>query len=408
MFGTRFAIVGNIQENKLFEDMNANTFPGSKSVNSYGIVCFSHLRWNFVFQRPQHLLSRFAKKHDVLVIEEPMYYDGPGEFVVTDTKEGVRVAVPQIPHGTARDAEERLLKTLVTELIEDQPFENYVAWYYTPMMLSWSEHLRPVATVYDCMDELSAFKNAPAELQTREAELFGLSDLVFTGGRSLYEVKREQHEAVYCFPSSIDVNHFARALQIEGDPTDQKDIPQPRIGFFGVIDERTDIELLRDIAALRPQWQFVMIGPVVKISEEDLPRQKNIHYLGGKSYDELPEYIAGWDVAMMPFAINDSTRFISPTKTPEYLAAGRPVVSTAIRDVVRPYGENGLVRIAATAEEFVDAIEQALDEDAEERRARADEFLSAMSWEKTYEAMSDLIDDAIAANLGERVAGASV
>ena len=234
----------------------------------------------------------------------------------------------------------------------------------------------------------------------REAELFGLADLVFTGGRSLYEVKRGQHDAVYCFPSSIDVAHFARALEDNpsAEPDDQKNIARPRIGFFGVIDERTDIELLREMADLRPDLHFVMIGPVVKISEDDLPKAENIHYLGGKSYDELPDYIASWDVAMMPFALNESTRFISPTKTPEYLAAGKPVVSTPIRDVVRPYGEAGLVRIAGTPEQFARAIDEALNEDASERRRNAKEFLDTMSWDKTYEAMSELIDEAIAAN----------
>ena len=292
------------------------------------------------------------------------------------------------------------MKGLVRDLVAAQNFRDYIEWYYTPMMLEWSEYLDPAATIYDCMDELSAFKNAPEKLKLREAELFGLADLVFTGGRSLFEVKREQHDAVYCFPSSIDVAHFARALEQDpgSDPDDQKDIASPRIGFFGVIDERMDIELLRDAAALRPDFQFVMIGPIVKISEEDLPAAENIHYLGGKSYDELPDYIAGWDVAMMPFALNESTRFISPTKTPEYLAAGKAVVSTAIRDVVRPYGEAGLVRIAGTPETFVRAIDEALDEDAAERRTKADEFLETMSWDKTYEAMAELIDEAITAN----------
>jgi UDP-galactopyranose mutase len=284
---------------------------------------------------------------------------------------------------------------MVSELIDHRKIENFVAWYYTPMMLGWSEHLDPLGVVYDCMDELSAFKNAPAELRVREAELFALADIVFTGGRSLYEVKREQHDSVYCFPSSIDAKHFARARDEQRQPDDQSRIAKPRIGFFGVIDERTDTELLDAIARLRPDWQFVMIGPVVKIDEADLPRRANIHYLGGKSYEDLPTYIAGWDVAMMPFAINDSTRFISPTKTPEYLAAGRPVVSTAIRDVVRPYGENGLVRIASTPEEFVGAIAAALIEDADERRTRADDFLQTMSWDKTYEGMSELIDEVV-------------
>lgn len=385
------------------------TFPNSKSVDPFGVVVFSHLRWNFVFQRPQHLLSRFAKRHDVLFIEEPIFHDGDAGFVLTETKEGVTVAVPHLPDGMEQVEIDRVVKGLVEKLVAEQKFSKYIAWYYTPMMLVWSEGLRPAATIYDCMDELSLFKNAPELLKQREAELFGSADLVFTGGRSLYEVKREQHEAVYCFPSSIDVEHFASALDPKGDaePEDQKGIERPRVGFFGVIDERTDIELLGEIAKLRPDLHFVMIGPVVKISEEDLPKAENIHYLRGKSYDELPAYIAGWDVAMMPFALNESTKFISPTKTPEYLAAGKPVVSTPIRDVVRPYGESGLVKIAGTPEQFVRAIDDALNDDVVERQRKASEFLDTMSWDKTYEAMSDLIDEAVVAN-DETSVGAAV
>jgi UDP-galactopyranose mutase len=267
------------------------------------------------------------------------------------------------------------------------------------MMLPFMDALDPSAIVYDCMDELSMFKGAPPELLERESRLYDRADLVFTGGQSLYEAKRSRHPAVYAFPSSIDVGHFEQALSITDEPADQKDIPHPRIGFCGVIDERTDIELLGKIAELRPDWHFVMVGPVVKIDESDLPRRENIYYLGGKNYNDLPAYIGGWDVAMMPFALNDSTRFISPTKTPEYLAAGRPVVSTAIRDVVRPYGEKGLVHIASSAEGFVNAIETAMKEDVDSRRAKAAEHLSTMSWDKTQKAMSDLIDKVIEENV---------
>ncbi len=392
------------KEINFYRDMDISTFPKSEFAKNYDVVCFSHLRWDFVFQRPQHLLSRFAKKHNVLVIEEPVFHDGESTFVVSEKKEGVRVAVPHVTNGLEGADLDKLMSRLIDGLLHDEGIKNYVAWYYTPLMLAWVEHLRPQAVVYDCMDELSAFKNAPAELRIREAELFALADLVFTGGRSLYEAKKEQHDAVYCFPSSIDVKHFRKALEPGAEPEDQASIARPRIGFCGVIDERSDIELLNEIAELRPDWQYVMLGPVVKIDEADLPRRENIHYLGGKSYDELPNYIGGWDVAMMPFAINESTRFISPTKTPEYLAAGRPVVSTAIRDVVRPYGENELVRIASTAEEFVAAIEAALHEDPAERRRRADEFLATMSWDKTYESMSDLIEEALAKNASRELA----
>lgn len=382
--------------------MKTGAFP---STTVYDILCFSHLRWDFVFQRPQHLLSRFSKERRVFFIEEPTYHDGAASFRISERDGGVTVMLPVLPHGCDVEAE---LKSLLDKFVSDENIENFVTWYYTPMMLGWSDHLEPEAVVYDCMDELAAFKNAPAELREMESRLFELADLVFTGGRSLYESKKNQHSAVYCFPSSIDVKHFARAMNANSEPADQAPIANPRIGFFGVIDERTDIDLLRQAASLRPEWQFVMLGPVVKISEDDLPKAANIHYLGGKDYKVLPDYISGWDVAMMPFAINESTRFISPTKTPEYLAAGRPVVSTRITDVVAPYGEAGLVHIADTAEEFVAAIETAMNEDPEERRNKASEFLRDMSWDKTFRSMSDLICDVVSdsESEGSKVGGA--
>jgi UDP-galactopyranose mutase len=247
------------------------------------------------------------------------------------------------------------------------------------------------------MDELSAFKGAPRSLKENETKLFERADLVFTGGHSLYEAKRHQHRNVYAFPSSIDAPHFAQARSAATEPEDQRDIPRPRLGFFGVIDERMDIELLDAVAQARPDWQLVIIGPVVKIDPDDLPRRANIHYLGGKSYAELPAYLAGWDVALLPFARNDSTRFISPTKTPEYLAAGRAVVSTSIRDVVRPYGELGLVHIADTPAEFVEAVEKAMGENAAARMRKVDDFLGQTSWDQTWGRMNELVEDAVAA-----------
>jgi glycosyltransferase involved in cell wall biosynthesis len=373
-----------------------NSFPErSASSSSNDLVCFSHLRWDFVFQRPQHLLSRFAKKQRVFFIEEPVFFDGESHFRVEKRENNLHVVQPHIQEGTEGYKVDEILKEELDRLIENHKIQDFVAWYYTPMMLAWSNHIKTATVVYDCMDELSAFKNAPQELRDREAELMSTADLVFTGGQSLYEAKREKRESVHCFPSSIDVDHFAQALQVTEDPEDQKTIAHPRIGFCGVIDERCDLELLREIADMRPDWHFVMIGPVVKINEEDLPRRENIHYLGGKKYDELPNYIAGWDVAMMPFALNESTRFISPTKTPEYLAAGRPVVSTPIRDVVRPYGEKGLVHIASTPEQFVQAIQAAMGEDPVVRMEQVKEFMKDMSWDKTQRHMSDLINEVL-------------
>lgn len=365
------------------------------SSTPYDLICFSHLRWDFVYQRPQHLLSRFAREHRVFVIEEPIFDETQVSLEVTKRDENLYIVVPRLPQNMSDWSIRDLQRSLLGDLMVDYGIEQYVSWYYTPMMLAWSDHLRPLATVYDCMDELSGFKNAPAELRKRESELFARADLVFTGGQSLYEAKKGQHPAVYAFPSSIDKEHFSRALYINEGMPDQENISSPRIGYIGVIDERMDIDLLRDIASMKPEWNFVMIGPVVKIDEADLPRRENIHYLGGKSYEELPGYIAGWDVAMMPFALNDSTRYISPTKTPEYLAAGRPVVSTPIHDVVRPYGEEGLVHIAATAREFTAAIQKALEEDTIQRRVRVDEFLKDMSWDNTFRAMSELIEQTV-------------
>jgi len=365
----------------------------------YDLICFSHLRWDFVFQRPQHLLTRFAKNHRVFFIEEPIFGDDGPRLEVSQREDDLFVAVPYLPHGTDVDA-------VMPDLIEKQANEHGiyepVMWFYTPMMLPWAGRIKPKAIVYDCMDELSLFKGAPPQLLDREAELFRRADLVFAGGQSLYEAKRERHPAVYAFPSSIDVEHFSRALEIDDEPADQQGIAHPRVGFCGVIDERTDLDLLTRIAELRPDWQYIMLGPVAKIDQADLPCRDNIHYLGGKSYNELPAYLAGWDVAMMPFAMNDSTRFISPTKTPEYLAAGRPVVSTPVRDVVRPYGEQGLVYIAALPEEFVMAIENALSEDPAKRQAKTQEFLSRISWNKTQREMSELIKKVIARSVDSK------
>jgi UDP-galactopyranose mutase len=278
-----------------------------------------------------------------------------------------------------------------------------VAWYYTPMMLPFSRHLDADVTVFDAMDELSKFKFAPAHLLELEQELIDKADVVFTGGSSLYEAKKDRHPSVHCFPSSVDRCHFAKARARQFDPADQEDLPRPRLGFYGVIDERFDTELLSQIAAMRPNWSFVMVGPVVKIAEEDLPKRPNIHYVGSKTYDQLPCYLSGWDVALMPFAMNESTQFISPTKTPEYLAGGKPVVSTPIKDVVRHYGHIEGVLIADNADDFVAQCEKALELSRNPESgwlAEADLMLSATSWDTTQARMAGLIADVLGTRAG--------
>lgn len=360
------------------------------------LVCFSHLRWNFVYQRPQHLISRFVKCFRVYFIEEPFFESPEDELEISTTEESVIRVVPHLRGPSGEEAMIRL-KDLISNYFEEEKITEFISWYYTPMALRYSAHLNPGLVVYDCMDELSAFKMAAPELKELEHELMSKADVVFAGGQSLYEAKKKYHEQIHLFPSSIDKNHFEQARSIDFDLPDQENIPHPRIGFFGVIDERMDLHLLERVSRMKPGWHFVMVGPVVKIDPNSLPNFHNIHYLGGKTYNELPQYLAGWDVAMIPFAHNESTRFISPTKTPEYLAAGKPVVSTPIIDVIRPYGNKGLVRIAGTPDEFVKVVEEELKrDDREEWLAKVDDFLSQSSWNKTWSEMMSIIGTALA------------
>lgn len=368
--------------------MHGNTsliVPTTQPRHNADLICLSHLRWNFVFQRPQHLMSRYAIARRVYFVEEPMFHDHLTAASVSMEPHGnVLVVVPQLPSYFTAAQVLAAQRALLSQLIATERMSKYVLWYYTPSAMTFTDHLRPHAVVYDCMDELSAFKHADPALPSLERALMRRADLVLTGGQSLYEAKKHLHRNLHPLPSSVDVNHFSSARRVTDEPVDQRGIPRPRLGFFGVLDERLDIPLLVGLADARPDWQLVMIGPVVKIERADLPKRDNVHYLGPKTYMELPRYIAAWDVALLLFARNEATRFISPTKTPEYLAAGKPVVSTSIRDVVSPYGDNGLVRIADSVPDFVRACESALTERPEARRARADAFLRNTSWDRTW------------------------
>jgi UDP-galactopyranose mutase len=374
-----------------------------KTSGAFDLVCFSHLRWHFVFQRPQHLMTRCAQLRRVFFVEEATIEPDARPHLRTSISDGVVVVCPVLPNGLDSVEVNVAQRRLLDAFMSAERISDYVLWYYTPMALPFSEHLAPRAVVYDCMDELSGFKNAPPMLRALEAELMRRAAVVFTGGRSLYEAKRHQHHNIHPFPSSVDVDHFKAARAIDSDPADQQSIPHPRLGFFGVIDERLDVALLAAVADARPDWQLVMVGPVVKIDPATLPVRPNIHYLGGRSYAELPQYVAGWDVALLLFARNDATRFISPTKTPEYMAAGKPIVSTSITDVVRPYGERGLVRIADDVAAFVAACEAALAEDPAARVRRFDSYLKRLSWDVTWGRMLALLNESALAPRAPRI-----
>ncbi len=354
------------------------------------LLCFSHLRWDFVFQRPQHIISRLAQRQPAFFWEEPERTERE-PFLEARRDGNVTVLKPRLPstlHGTARDTAQR---RLLDSFIAARKIEDPILWYYTPMALEFSGHLGGMR-VYDCMDELSLFQGAPAELTANERKLLSIADIVFTGGRSLYYSKRRAHANVHCFPSAVEAAHFARRGFDE--PADMRDVRRPRMGFYGVIDERFDREFVRELAADLHDWSLIFIGPVVKIDPAELPRGENIHYIGMKSYAELPAYLEHWDVALLPFARNDATRFISPTKTLEYLAAHKPVISTPIADVVDPYGTEGLVTIAETPRAAASAARIALhDAQPEQWHARVDELLETMSWDRTVNEMGARIDD---------------
>lgn len=360
------------------------------------LICLSHLRWDFVYQRPQHILTRFAKYSNVYFYEEPVFNGAEESFLsISKRGENLNVVVPNIQKDLTDEQVELVLSELFDQFITDFELEETLFWYYTPMALKYTQKHHPKAIVYDCMDELSGFKFADSKIQEFEQQLFEKADVVFTGGHSLYEAKKQYHENIHPFPSSIEKEHFEKAKTCH-EARDQADINEPKIGFFGVIDERFDVELIRELATNRPEWSIILIGPVVKIDPLTLPTNANIHYLGQKSYHELPQYLAGWNVALLPFLLNEATRFISPTKTPEYLAANVPIVSTPINDVINPYGALQLVNICASAKTFEQAIEKELqNKNLEEWENKVTNFLTGISWDKTQAEMAGLISGCI-------------
>jgi protoporphyrinogen oxidase/glycosyltransferase involved in cell wall biosynthesis len=368
------------------------------------LVVFSHLRWSFVYQRPQQILSRLARHFRVLFVEEPHYCSGDPRGELSAPCPGVTVLTPHTPLTAPgfHDDQIPLLTKLVGQALARERFTDYGAWLYTPMALPLLTKLTPRIVVYDCMDELTAFRGAPRQLVQRENALLRVANVVFAGGPSLYESRLSRHLSVHLFPSSVDREHFARGADPALAHPDVKALARPRLGYFGVVDERLDLDLLRDIADKRPEWELCVVGPVAKIDPATLPQAPNIHYYGQRSYDELPRFLAGWDVALLPFAHNDATRYISPTKTLEYMAAGRAIVSTTIADVKRLYGD--VVRFGDDSDAFIAQCEAALVEPPtarSERMAAMRRIVRATSWDETAREMRRIVDVAASRGLTE-------
>ncbi|MBW8899864.1 MAG: glycosyltransferase family 1 protein [Massilia sp.] len=367
------------------------------------LIVFCHLRWDFVFQRPQHLMTRLAEHYRILFVEEPVYDEGEAHLQERAVAPNITVCQPHtgIQAPGFHDDQIPTLQTLLADLVPEG--ERPVVWFYTPMALPLLQGFDPALVIYDCMDELAAFKNAPKQLLQRESALLNIADLVFTGGPSLYQSKRERHTNAHCFSSSVDAKHFRKALDRSDSHPEQEQLARPRLGFYGVIDERFDTDLIQQVAEARPEWQIVLVGPVVKIDPANLPRATNIHYMGQRTYEQLPQFLAGWDVCLLPFALNESTKFISPTKVLEYMAAELPSVSTPITDVKVPYGD--VVAIADTPEKFIAACDRMLAMNEDQKAAlveRMRAIVAGTSWDLTASKMHQLIATTAPSNKARR------
>jgi glycosyltransferase involved in cell wall biosynthesis len=354
----------------------------AKNSFSYDMIVFSHLRWDFVYQRPQHIISRMSEKYSVLFVEEPIGFNPSEEGTATiiEINSNLRVLKPKVK--SISDISKTVLAHVKSSSVE-------MGWFYSAAFSPLLNDIKFDKVIYDCMDELSLFKGASKELAAQEKYLMSEADIVFTGGKSLYESKKHAHKNVYCFPSSVEREHFQKALNGLSVPEEISRLKHPIVGYYGVIDERIDLQLLNDTAVKNPDVSFVMIGPLAKIEDQDLPKQKNIVYLGMKAYSRLPNYLKGFDIAMMPFALNDATKFISPTKTLEFMAAGKPIISTPVTDVVRDYQH--CVNVVRTADEFSEAILTVSREEANQLAGVYETILNKTSWTDTVKRMDYLI-----------------
>lgn len=353
------------------------------------VLCLSHLRWNDTEVRPRQLLSACARVRPAVFFEQP-HFDASEPFLdITHTPERVVLAVPHLPpRMTALEAEQAqrdMLDDLLRELDEDMP----VLWYYSPLALGFSDHLRASAIVYDCLEQLESRDDATSELHERERTLLERADVVFTCSYGLFQRMRRttQHPNIHPFVSSIDLEFFQRAREAPLEPPSQQQVDEPRIGFYGSIDQSVDLQLLTELACARPDLQLVLLGPLVGLDPDDLPCVPNLHWLGVPTPEQIPAYLAGWDVVMLPLAHTDTVNSSAATRAAECLAAGKPVVSTSVADIVEPWGRAGLVWLGDDAGEFADAIDDALASDRSARLEHGDDYLADHTWLATWCAM---------------------
>jgi glycosyltransferase involved in cell wall biosynthesis len=374
--------------------------------NNYPIIVHCHLCWDWVWQRPQQFISRISRRHPVLFVETL----GPDPTLVApyvrlhyhaDHPNVTRVRL-QFPMW--RWGDEAYVDNTRRELVKDTlrgplagQFKNPVQWFYDPMTVrAFAGQMGEIGTVYDCMDEYSKFSEAHPEVSKRELELLARADVVFAGGRKLWESKRRHNDNCHFYGCGVDSAHFGRALDARTTvPHDLKRVKKKAaLGFFGVVDERMDYELVTKLADADPQWSIVMVGPVLKVKEQGLPERPNLHWLGSRDYSQLPSYCKGFDVCLMPFALNQATEYINPTKALEYMAAGRPVVSTKVPDVVSNFGN--IAKIGSSHEEFISLCRQAINEPDQGAIERGLERAADSTWDRIVEQMEDHIDKALA------------
>ncbi|MFN2646380.1 MAG: glycosyltransferase [Burkholderiales bacterium] len=356
------------------------------------IVVHCHLRWDFVWQRPQQIFSRLAAEQRVLFLEEPCYEGTQATLRLTEPQPGIVRVVPILPERMPVDDECAIVLPLVRAALERHPllageFDSPIQWFYSPMTApDFIGQLGETCVVYDCMDELANFRFAPPDIQEREAFLLQHADVVFTGGQQLFEAKSRRHRNVHFYGCGVDAAHFARARsEATPVPSALAKLPRPVLGYFGVIDERLDYPLIARLAEAFPEGSVAMVGPLAKVNAAELPQAPNLHWLGQQSYAALPGFVKGFDICLMPFALNEATRYINPTKTLEYMAAGKPIVSTAVPDVVRQF--SSIVELADSREDFVRGVSRAVAAPRPDVIAHGIERAERSTWEAIVAAM---------------------